>query len=170
MKKQIFYPDFIPRIFSTSIDMFILMLTTSPLMNFIQKRFFVWKFKPYIVSHNINISDMNAIYNSFISPDFEQYLTLTNFLSYIGIVFLAQLILVGGYFITFWTKLGWTPGKFITGMKIVDESSLYKINLMQSFKRFLATCLFPISVFFMIFSQKRQSLHDYIAGSVVIKR
>lgn len=170
MKKQIFYPNFIPRIFSTAVDMCILSVVFSPVMGIVQKQFFLWKFKPYLISHGIDASDSGAIYDALNSPDFQSYMTLGNFLSYTSIVLFVQAVLMGTYFIYFWSQKSWTPGKYITGMRVLDETTLEKMTVWQGVKRFLGTALFPVSILFILFSDKRQSLHDRIAGTVVIKR
>lgn len=170
MKKQIFYPNFIPRIFSTAIDMFILSIVSAPVMRMVQQQFFLWKFKPYLIDHGIDASDINTVYNAFNSPDFQPYMTFGNFLSYTSIVLLVQTMLMGSYFIYFWSQKSWTIGKYVTGMRVVDEATLGKMTIWQGVKRFLGTTLFPVSILFILFSAKHQSLHDRIAGTVVIKK
>lgn len=169
MKKQVFYPKFIPRIFSTAIDMCILTVASSPLMRIIQQRFFVWKFKPYLTSHGIDVSNTDAMYNAFNSPDFQPYMTLSNLVSYAALVFFMQAILIGTYFVYFWSQKGWTPGKYLTGMRVLDYITHDKITIWQGIKRF-AGALFPISLLLVFFSEQGRSLHDRIAGTIVIKR
>lgn len=72
-----------------------------------------------------------------------------------------------------WTRFGGTPGKIWLGMRVVDAKTLRYMQPTQALLRALAYWIsfFPMGAgFFWIFTNpKRQTWHDLIAGSVVIK-
>ncbi|MES2215288.1 MAG: RDD family protein, partial [Pseudomonadota bacterium] len=118
----------------------------------------------------INMDNPNAIAIAMRSAEFGKYVTGEKYATYIGCVFLISFVLLSFYFIFFWYKMGWTPGKYILGLRVVDADTLERISLYQSIKRFIWYALALISIWFIIFTKKHQGLHDKIARTIVIKR
>lgn len=75
------------------------------------------------------------------------------------------------YFLFFWTLLGYTPGKFLLGLKIV-RSEGQRISLGRSFLRFIGYWISAIPLFlgfiWIIFDRRRQGWHDKLADTQVI--
>jgi uncharacterized RDD family membrane protein YckC len=75
------------------------------------------------------------------------------------------------YYMYFWTVLGYTPGKFLLGLKIVRKDGS-KITLGRSFLRFIGYWISAIPLFlgfiWIIFDRRRQAWHDKLAGTQVI--
>ena len=169
-QKQIIYPSFITRIFSTSLDMFLLSVVLTPIMNMISKWLFLYQFKDFVINQGINMNDHNAITKAFNSREFIEYFTWESFLSYFIPILIIQFALIATYFVYFWHKLGFTPGKFILGIRVVDEDKLTKPLILQAFKRFISCTLAIIGIWFIPFTTKKQALHDKLAGTIVIKK
>jgi len=93
--------------------------------------------------------------------------------------------IITAYFVGFWTWRGQTPGKMVTGLKIVKTDGS-PIGIRRAVLRFIVFFLYlmlwaslsvSIGVLFAIiigaliitaFNKKRKGIHDFIAGTVVI--
>ncbi len=75
------------------------------------------------------------------------------------------------YYMYFWSFLGYTPGKFLVGLKIVRRDGS-KLTLGRAFLRFIGYWVSAIPLFFgfiwIIFDRKRQGWHDKLADTQVI--
>jgi uncharacterized RDD family membrane protein YckC len=75
------------------------------------------------------------------------------------------------YFMYFWSFLGYTPGKFLLGLKIVRRDGS-KLTLGRAFLRFIGYWVSAIPLFFgfiwIIFDRRRQGWHDKLADTQVI--
>lgn len=161
MKKQINYPRFIARLFASTIDLFLLSIVSSPIMNIISKYLFIYIFSDIIRTNNIDPQNLSSI---------TQIATSNKGLIYTAIILGLNVIMLAGYFIGFWIYFSATPGKLIMSTKIVDANTLAKPSNIQYIKRFFGYFLFFIGVWFMLFSKQRQALHDKISGTLVIKK
>ena len=76
------------------------------------------------------------------------------------------------YFVGFWTARGATPGKMAVGIEIstVDGESIGFGRALLRYIGYIASALILLIGFLMIaFTRNKRGLHDYIAGTVVIK-
>jgi uncharacterized RDD family membrane protein YckC len=169
MKKQVIYPKFIPRLFATTLDLFLLSLIITPVMNFISKYIFIFVFKDFFIQGNIDTSDSILMAEAVKTPEFMEFITPSNSLSYIGILLALHTIIMGTYFIGFWVYKGATPGKLIMRTRIVDADSLEKPTTYQLVKRFFGYITAFFGIWSILFTKQRQAFHDKIAGTVVIK-
>jgi uncharacterized RDD family membrane protein YckC len=75
------------------------------------------------------------------------------------------------YFLFFWSLLGYTPGKFLLGLKIVRRDGS-KLGLGRAIVRFIGYWISALVVFlgfiWIIFDPHRQGWHDKLAGTQVI--
>lgn len=75
--------------------------------------------------------------------------------------------------VLFLTRLRATPGKLLVKVEVVDAVSHQALNSKQAWARTLGCALSYATLGFghlmMIFDARKQSLHDKIAGSVVIR-
>ena len=169
MKKQILYPKFIPRLFSMTIDLVILSIALTPIMNIISRYVFIYTFYQFFLDFSVNIHDTQAISEAVKMPEFTSYISSTRFFCYIAVLFLLNSLFMGGYFVFFWRKFGATPGKMIMRMKIVDASDYSRPSIYRLCKRFCGYITIIIGIFNMLISKTGQATHDKIAHTVVIK-
>jgi uncharacterized RDD family membrane protein YckC len=75
------------------------------------------------------------------------------------------------YYLFFWTLLGYTPGKFLLGLKIVRRNGS-KLGLGRAIVRFIGywISIIPLGLGFIwiILDSKREGWHDKLAGTHVI--
>jgi len=75
------------------------------------------------------------------------------------------------YFLFFWVFLGYTPGKFLLGLKIIRRDGS-KLSLGRSVLRFFGYWVSALPLFlgfiWIIFDHRRQGWHDKLAGTQVI--
>lgn len=169
MQKQLLYPSLISRLFSTNIDFIIMFFVFSPVVALCNKWLFIHKFKDFLVHHGINTKDNELLNKVFYSPEFTKYYSQFDIMSYIAMTTAFFLVLVAAYYIYFWHKFGWTPGKFILGFRVLDEATLGKLSIFACIKRLFGCAFFVIGIWSIPFTHKRQALHDKIANSVVVK-
>jgi uncharacterized RDD family membrane protein YckC len=89
-----------------------------------------------------------------------------------GIV--VTLALFWGYFVGFEvSKYEATPGKIAMALRVTDMEGR-RVGIVRSsvrhFAKFLTLATLSIGFFIAIFTRKRQTLHDLIAGCVVISK
>lgn len=80
-------------------------------------------------------------------------------------------LVVIGYFLFFWTLVGFTPGKAILGLKIVRKDGA-KLSFIRAVLRFFAYWIsalpFFLGFFWVLWDSKSRGWHDYIAGTQVL--
>ena len=113
MQKQIIYPKFIPRLFSITIDLAILTIALTPIMNWIGQYIFIYIFADFFLEFNVDMSSNTALAASMAIPEFADYITLERTLKYSSALFIINTVFMGGYFVFFWSKFGATPGKML---------------------------------------------------------
>lgn len=160
MKKQIIYPNLVPRIFASTLDLFLLSILATPITTFIS-----FKLSTFLFDVNIAEITIKAIGGQ----EFDHDITMSKVLIYIILIALMNFIIVGTYFIVFWIYYSATPGKMIMHMKIVDAATLGKPSKWQLIKRFCGYMSILFGIWFIVVSKQRQALHDKIAGTAVIK-
>ena len=170
MQKQIIYPKFIPRIFAMTIDLAILSITLSPLINFIAKNIFILYFQDFFHANGVSTSDIEAMSKATLTPEFIEQITSSQILMYSGLLFIINTTLTATYFVFFWRKFCATPGKMIMRMKVVNIDDYSTPTTFQLIKRFLGYITALIGMWSILFSKKGLALHDKIAGTVVIKK
>jgi hypothetical protein len=168
MKKQIIYAKFIPRIFATTIDLFILSFFSSPIMQFISN-FLISNFcRDYFILNNIDINNTEIVAIGI--QECAVSLSGSNLFYMIFLSFCFNISIMAIYFIGSWIYSGTTIGKILLGIKIVDEDSLEAPSKFNCVKRFFGYFLSFIGIWSILFSKKSQALHDKIANTIVIKR
>lgn len=85
---------------------------------------------------------------------------------------LLQIAVAAVYAIGFWTAVGATPGKMALGLRVTMASG-EPIGLGPAVLRyigyFLSTLILLIGFLMIAFTREKRGLHDFIAGTVVIK-
>jgi uncharacterized RDD family membrane protein YckC len=90
------------------------------------------------------------------------------------LVFVITLVIELAYFAGFWSSgLQATLGQKICGLRVVSASDFGKISFVRAAGRFFAMILsgliFCIGFLMVAFTERKQGLHDMIAGTYVIK-
>jgi len=91
-----------------------------------------------------------------------------------GLVFVLTLVIELAYFAGFWSSgLQATLGQKIFGLRVVNVSDFGGISFARAAGRFFAMILsgliFCIGFLMVAFTERKQGLHDMIAGTYVIK-
>ena len=75
------------------------------------------------------------------------------------------------YYIFFWALFGFTPGKFLLGLKILRQNE-QKMGLVRAIVRFIGYWIsiipFGLGFIWIILDPKREGWHDKLAGTHVI--
>lgn len=163
--QKFFFATFNRRLLASTIDMLLIAMLITP------------------VSYTISILGIDgAMIKLQMQPELMlQDITIATFFKMlyksglIGYILLMQLIVIfltGLYVIYFWCKKGATPGKMIFKCKVMDEITGGNITIKQGLIRFFSIPLsiipLLIGLFMIDFTKKRQSLHDKIAGTIVV--
>lgn len=86
--------------------------------------------------------------------------------------FLIQLVIGLAYTVGFWTARGATPGKMAMGIQITTadgEPIGFGTALLRYIGYLVSTITLLIGYLMIAFTRQKRGLHDYIAGTVVIK-
>jgi uncharacterized RDD family membrane protein YckC len=173
MQKQVIYPKFISRLFASTIDLFILSIITPFIMGIFSRTLYSYAFKDYIVKMQNEDEIISNGTTVFYNINFFEYITangkVDTYLWCAGILTLINFTLMGIYFISFWKYISATPGKLLMGTRIVDAVTLEKPTTVQLFKRFLGYLTSIVGIWSILFTERRQALHDKMASTVVIK-
>jgi hypothetical protein len=169
MKKQILYPGFITRVFSIAFDMSILVGLTELVGLCISKYACPWSFKEIMIKNNLNPNDINDLLKLSSSYTFKTVDDINALFLCLIIPGVVKLLVILAYFLGFWFAYSRTPAAFVTQMIIVDSETFEKPTRWQFVKRSIASSLFIIGIWFVLFTKKKQALHDLISGTTVIK-
>ena len=76
--------------------------------------------------------------------------------------------------VVFWVYKGATPGKMVTGIKVVDSKTGQTPTLKQSLLRYVgyvvSTIPFLLGFIWIAFDSKKQGWHDKISGTLVVDK
>lgn len=174
MKMQVIYAKFIPRLFATTIDLFILSVISTPITTIISKFVYSSIFKNFFVQQQINLSNTDAIFRALYTQSFFEYITnhnqVSTYILCITLLTLLNILLMMLFFVGFWIYTSSSPGKMFMQLKIVDAETLAKPSNGQLFKRFFSYLTAIFGIWSILFTERKQALHDKIAKTVVIKR
>jgi len=169
MSKQISYPDFITRVFCTSLDLLIIAFLVTATDPIIRKHSCLFSLNEIIASNNLDASNLPALEEFFSAYKFSSQNDVRALLLCKIITPISEIIMLAAYTLFFWYKWGQTPAKIIMRLKIVDKTTLQKPSKYQLIKRLAFTILYPLSILYAIVSRNKQSLHDLLSGTTVIK-
>lgn len=169
MTKQILYSGFISRIFATNIDLLIIAAVLLPIMQLSRYKLSLVFFGKQLTQAGIDITNTEMVYIALNDPEFIQTLELYSALSLFASITIAQLVFIAVWLIFFWCKFGTSPGKFIMRLRVLDEETMEPLSLGQAITRVLGYVTAPVAVFYVFFTDKKQTLYDRWAKSVVIK-
>ncbi len=172
MQKQLLYPKIIPRLFSSIIDFMLMTFLFMPFSHLLTSILFVNMFKEYLIHNAIKITDASSITTVLMSEEFtNRYFGTSEMMLYIFINTAVPLFIITMYFCCFWHYMGSTPGKYILGIKIVKENDIKSSPTMgQSIIRAITSPIGFILIWFSLLSSRRQTLHDKISGTLIVKK
>lgn len=157
-----YYADIYPRALAAAIDLSLLFLFLSDLFHLVTERIFS-RLDPAITGRMQNISGNAELLAVLLSPGFLSLWLLNA---------AFQLLVMGSLLVVSQTLWGWTPGKWLMGLKVVRAESLEPIMPWRHALRYVAyiPAILPlmIGIFWISFNKQRRGWHDYIAGTVVI--
>ena len=83
-----------------------------------------------------------------------------------------QFSLLGAYFVWFTYKKGRTIGKYILGLKVVDNITYKEVSISQSLIRYIGYAFsaipFGIGLIYGSFNKRKRCFHDFMGDTVVI--
>ena len=157
------------KIIAFGIDIVIITLVLSPILNFLMMIFF-----------GSDSNNTPEIQRAFGQSQTIEISTLTDYIfSVISsakwlLVQFIMLLFVTIYFVYCWTKMGASIGKLVMRCRIVDADTYQAITMKQAIIRMLGHLLniltLGIGLFMADFTKRKQGLHDKIANTVVVIR
>ena len=169
LKKQVLYSPLARRLFSTLMDLSLVLFLLIPITMMVNRMVFVKKFGAILQENNVNVNDYKALTEAIQSPAFEQYANISTFIELMIPMLLVQLAFIILYFVLCWSFLGTTPIKYIMRLRVVDSTTFEKPTIFQSIRRVFGYILFPIGIWSIFFTTQKQMLHDRLAKTVVIR-
>jgi len=169
-------PAFSTRLLANVIDLFIALIILTPLYSIISTIIFGGDNFAALIPNYENIKDnlssmteleKEEFYISSINSFYQNNGVLKIFLNqFLQISFLILLTL--GCWLYFHTS----PGKYILGLKIVDQNTLNppsnKQFIIRALSVYLSVLTLGISYLLMIFDKKKRTWHDRLSGTMVI--
>lgn len=163
------YGSFSDRVIASAIDVSIIVMVFQDLFSWMSGLFYkgidvgaVLAQDPGLDSASFR-SQLIALYTRMQQSGFLDMWLLNSF---------AQSIVTGICLVTVWNHYHITPGKWIVGLIFVDVKTNQKPTLKQYIIRYLSFYLsmpiFMLGFASLMFSKRRQAIHDMIAGTAVI--
>ncbi|MFK8040569.1 MAG: RDD family protein [Rickettsiaceae bacterium] len=172
MQKQIIYVGFITRGFALIMDLLIISL----LVQFISKAVTPFIFnnlsQEFLTTYNTNFSQIIQSQDPEVMEAFNKYLTQNPniFIYFMAVFVVINISIAGIFFVSFWYYCSATPGKLLLRIKIAsDDNENNKLTIGQLIKRFFGYFTAIFGVWSLFFNPKKQTLHDKIARTIVIK-
>ena len=95
-----------------------------------------------------------------------------NFFVSQGVALVAGMAVVCAYYAYFYTQKGWSPGKKVVGLRVLNAADGTRLTIGQSIGRemakFLSGVIFGIGFLMAAFRKDKRALHDLMAGSQVV--
>jgi len=89
------------------------------------------------------------------------------------LAYLAVTLISVAYLVFFWARSGATPGKRVFGLRVIRADGVRPLGLGRALVRVLGymACSMTLCIGFLMvaFSERRQGLHDLIAGTLVVR-
>lgn len=167
LTRKVNYATFNQRMFAAIIDVGAVLLVAYPLGEMLQNVIFPpidYTYLSVLTSTEITEEDKIRLMLKFMS---EQHMW-----SRMMVTNLFQICLFGLYILPFWMRYQSTPGKMLAGIEIRDAETFGLMTHGQMVRRFLGYIVsgIPLTLGFvwMVFSKRKQSWHDSIAGTIVV--
>lgn len=171
-KKQLAYASFNNIMFSLVVDLIILTLFFKPVEQMLSNLFLDDELVGKLLkeaTNEKNILELDSLLTEGVfSILFDQGL----YLQYL-FIWLVNMLIFLAYFVFFYYKFQSTPGQMLISYKLVDENgkkpSLLKL-LSRCILGFFSAIIFFLGFFMAAFGKKKQTMHDRLVGSYIIKK
>ena len=175
-KKLWALPEISTRLFANLIDMIVALMLLFPVFNLISS--FIYSddsFQAVLQQYNevkdsmgqMSEAEQQEVSSMLLAQFYQSSIVSKLILNY----FLQISFLIATYFVS-WYFFKTTPGKYLLGLKIVDEKTLGQPSRYQFFIRaisvYLTVFTLGIGYVWLVFDKKKRSWHDKIAGTMVI--
>jgi hypothetical protein len=180
MKKQIVYAKFNSRLIANLVDTFVLGFLVVPIswvFNYFNKgsssdALITEVAMEALEKNSQNWQDaLNYIIND---PRITETLINSGLIYKSLLLNLLILVISAVLMALCWRRFSSSPGKMIMGIKVVDAETFGPIStnqsLIRSFGCILSSLPLMLGMFWILFNAKKQSWHDIMANTVVIKR
>lgn len=141
----------------------------TPLTSWLNRRIFLEKYGEILAQNDIDVRDSEAMFHFFSSPEMAGQLSYYDALEVSIPMMIVHMLTLAIYFIGSWHYIGCTPMKYMLGMKVVDAETRGKPKFINLIWRFLGYSLFVFGIWFIIFTKKKQALHDKLGKTIVVK-
>lgn len=168
-EKQILYPSLFKRVISSTMDMLVVSTIFTPLTSWINRQIFMDKYGKLLLENDVDVRDSEALKHLFYQPEIASKLSFADFMEVTLPMFIVHIASLAIYFIGSWYYINSTPMKYMLGMKIVDAETGGKPKLSNLIWRFIGYSLFLIGLWFIVFTKKKQALHDKIGKTAIVK-
>lgn len=169
MKKQLIYPNTLARIVSLMLDFVVLALLLTPINQLVTPLVYEYYLYDQLVAAGIDISNTQQVVAALQDEEVLNYIAASDIIKATVLTSIYQILLMAVFFILLWHRYGTTPGKYIMHMRVVDAATLQPLSYKQCIIRFVGYITALIGIACIVFSKRKQALHDMWAGSVVIK-
>ena len=147
---------FISRLIAFIIDLVIISITTTIIL--------------FGITEIITFFGLNILFNRWISNSVNAETINSVIRIFVVILYYVYSIV---YFATFYSLVGYSPGKYLVGLRVVRTDG-FRLGFWRSVVRgigyYLSALLLFMGFIWIIFDKNRQGLHDKIANTVVIYR
>jgi uncharacterized RDD family membrane protein YckC len=107
------------------------------------------------------------------SLDIREYFINNHGIEKLIIYSISQVLIIIATFLLFWIKKQATPGKRLLSIKIVDATTLAKPTskqlIIRAFAILISSLPFLMGIIWLVFDPRKQTWHDKIANTLVIK-
>lgn len=160
------YVGFSTRMLGATIDLCIITLLITPIVNLFIYVFYEGKTPEIMISDFFSVERQGAS-----TWDFFIYL-IDSFKTEFIVIQLITFLLISMILLWFWKKYNATIGKMIMRCRIIDDKTGQAPSQKQYILRligYIISCIPPFIGFFMMsLNKKSRGLHDYIAGTSVV--
>lgn len=167
--KQVLYPSLFKRIITSIMDMLVVSIIFTPLTSWINRGIFMDKYGALLAQNDVDVRDQEAVMQLFSSPEMAKYASFTEAMEVALPMLFIHVLTLGIYFVGSWHFIGTSPMKYMLGMRILDEQTGKRPKLVNLIWRFVGYSMFLIGIWSIIFTKKKQALHDKLAKTVVVR-
>lgn len=162
------------RSFAVTLDLMLLLLLLTPLLDVMGDVLF-----PQFAQQGGEAVANQLLYSWLVLKQISlqemlQQLAAMQFFARLGFSTFMQFIVGGVAIIVLWQRFDTTPGMYVLRLYVADAQTGEKPTLKQYIWRYFAGVVavapFMIGMLTIPFNRQKRALHDYVAGTVVLRR
>lgn len=177
-QKQIKFASFNSRLFANIIDLSLFMFFLAPINRLIKSIIYQDNNPQLFIQNLIKQLEKNkeTKFNDFIdnNPQIYQYFIDNQILLKMAYENIIYLIIIISLIFLFLLKFQTTPGKWLVSIKVVDQYTMNKPTKSQLLIRCMSMIISALPLLFgflwQLFNHNKQTWHDLLAKTIVIKR